>query len=267
VLLLFLAAATPAFPGEKPSANDVIAKSAEAFAPADLRVPAQGRELECRATWRIVVGGSGGLQGECLLQSRDKKFHLNSDFHNSAYPGEDILYTGEGSPIIRQLSPGKRSVLGSFIYSNLAIVRSGVFGGVLTTAWPLFNFEKSGAKLTSHGTRKVDGQKLNEFEYQGPGQGETKIFLYFDPETSGHVMTEYRALTPAFHTGDITHPSGKDVTTILQEKFSEFRQVYGMTIPLVWTIRFSQEEGAIQEWQFTFTKQKLMVPDEAFAHK
>jgi hypothetical protein len=263
ILLSFLFV-LPAPASDKPSQEEVIAKSLQAFGSADLRAPAAGRELECRAVWRVIVGGTGALQGNCFLQTKADKIHLNMDFKNTTYPGEDIVYTGEGKPVVRHVTPGVRSELGTFLDANPSAVRSGLFGGVLTGAWPLFHFEKSGAKLISHGLKKVEGQKLYEFQYEGPKQADTKIFLYFDPETGRHIMTEYRALQPGASSNGIGQPSGRDEVTTLQEKFTEFHEINGMTLPLVWTIRFAQEQGHIQEWQMTFIKAKLTVPDNAF---
>jgi hypothetical protein len=263
VLLLSFLFVLTAFASDKPTQEEIIAKSLQAFGPAELRAPAAGRELDCRAAWRVIVGGTGALQGTCFLQTRADKIHFNMDLKNTSYPGEDIVYTGEGKPVIRHVTPSVRSPLGTFLDANPAVVKSGLFGGVLTGAWPLFNFEKSGAKLNSHGLKKIDGQKLYEFQYEGPKQGDTKIFLYFDPDTGRHVITEYRALAPGASSNGIGQPGGKDTVTTVQERFTEFREVGGMTLPLVWTIRYAEEQGHIQEWQMTFIKSKPL-PDDAF---
>jgi len=247
-----------------PSPEEVVAKSVEAFAPPDLRTPATGRQLDVKVAWRFIVGGAGNLDGTGTVLSRGDKFHFHFDFNSSSYPGEDFLYRGEGQPIVAQIVPGARSFLGTFLYDNPVILRSGLMGGVYNSAWPLFNFEKSGAKLIPRGTRNVDKKKLNQFEYQGPKQGDTKIYLYFDPETNQHVMTEYRMSVAAGSTGSIGAPVGRDAVTTVEEHFSEFHQVFGMNIPLVWTIRWNRQDGAIQQWQMTLVKQKLEVPDTAF---
>jgi hypothetical protein len=265
VVVIFLSAIS-ASPADKVSPEEVIAKSIEAFGPADVRSPATRRELDCRVAWRMIVGGAGALEGSGIVQTRGEKFHYHADFNNSVYPSEDIVYRGEGRPVIGQVTPGHRSVLGDFIFTNPVLLRNGLLGGVYNSAWPLFHFEKSGAKLTFRGTKKLDNKKVNEFEYQGPNQGDTKIYLYFDTETNQHVMTEYHALQPASLSG-ISQANGRDTVTVLQERFSEFRQVFGMNIPLVWTIRYTQQEGAVQQWQMTLQKQKLDVPEEAFAPK
>jgi hypothetical protein len=248
-----------------PSPEEIVTKSVEAFAPPDLRSPATGRQLDCKVTWRNIVGGSGNLEGTGFVQTHGDKFHFHLEFNNASYPGEDFVYTGTGQPIIAQIVPAVRSTLGQFLYDNPVAIRSGLLGGVYNSAWPLFNFEKSGAKLTARGTRTVDKKKLNQFEYQGPKQGDTKIFLYFDPETNQHVMTEYRISQAAGSTGSIGAPVGRDTQTILEEHFSEFHQIFGMNIPLVWTIRWNRMDGSVQQWQMTLLKQKLDVPDTAFA--
>ena len=248
-----------------PSAEEVVAKAVEAFGPPDMRMPATGRELDVKVTWRFIVGGAGNLDGTGTVLSRGDKFHFHFDFSSSSYPGEDFLYRGEGQPVVAQIIPGARSFLGTFLYENPVILRSGLLGGVYNSGFPLFNFEKSGAKLIPRGTRKVDNKKLNQFEYQGPKQGDTKIYLYFDPDTNQHVMTEYRMSVAAGSTGNIGAPIGRDSVTYVEEHFSEFHQVFGMNIPLVWTIRWNRQDGAIQQWQTTLLKQKLDVPDTAFA--
>lgn len=257
---------------DKVSPEEVIAKSIQSFGPADVRTPATGRELDVHASWRNIVGGAGALEGDGALQTRGGKFHLNMGFNNTTYPGEDIVYSGEGQPVVKQVVPGQRSTLGEFIFRNPAIVRSGLLGGVLNSAWPLFRFEESGAKLVARGSKKVDGFRLNEFEYEGKNQGEIKIYLYFDAETNQHVMTQYVKTVPgAVNTGGIggreRGQGGRDITITMEERFSQFRQAFGMNIPLLWTIRFVQEQGMMQQWQFTLVKQKLDVPDEVFAVK
>lgn len=268
LLLLFSAfLALQALAADKVSPDEVIKKSIESVGPPEVRVPPNGRELDCNGTWQYITGGHGGLQGTCYFQTKGNMSHWNLTFQNTAYPGEDIVYNGEGKPIFRQVSAGQKSPLANFINDNPVMIRNGLFGGVLNEDWPLFDFEKSGAKLEPKGEKKVDGKKMNVFEYKGPKQADTKIFLYFDPQTNQHYMTEYRATEPATNSGDIAHPSGRDAVTTVSERFTEFRTIGQLNIPLVWTIRFEQEQGTVQQWQMTFTKQKLTLPEDAFSEK
>lgn len=266
---LMLALATPTFAGsDKPSADELIAKSLAAFAAPDLRDPAAGRNFEGEVSFRNIVGnGAGGLQGTATLMSRGKDFRLTMIFNNPTYSGENIL-VANGKSTVGVIKAGVRSNLGNFLDTQTPIFRSGLFGGELSTAWPFWDQKiPAGVKLISDGLKKIEGEKLYEVRYLGPKQGDINIYLYFDPETGHHVMTQYRLPAPSFSSSQFTAQSTSPGEIVLQEKFSNFKPANGVNLPLVWTIRWIQGEGSIQEWQVVLQKMNPTLPADAFALK
>lgn len=45
------------------------------------------------------------------------------------------------------------------------VIREGLLGGVLTTAWPLLNVDQRKAKLNFDGLKKIDGQEVYDLRY------------------------------------------------------------------------------------------------------
>ncbi len=89
-----------------------------------------------------------------------------------------------------------RSRLGNFLFLQEEVLREGLFGGVLSTAWPLLNTQIRTRSLKYEGLKKVDGQQLYDISYIPKKRfesGDLSIHLYFDPETYRHVLTVYTA--------------------------------------------------------------------------
>ena|ERR1017187_8658426 len=84
-----------------------------------------------------------------------------------------------------------RSAFGNFVFVQDAVIREGLLGGVLSTAWPLLNLDERKAKVSFDGLKKIDGQELYELRYRPHKNTDLEIHLYFDPQTYRHVETTY----------------------------------------------------------------------------
>jgi hypothetical protein len=123
----------------------------------------------------------------------------------------------------------KKSLLGNFIASHSGIVREGLLGGILSTAWPLLDVQGRKCKLKYKLIDK-DGLKLHQLIYTPKSRrylNAVETRLYFDSETFRHVMSEYVLMGQ-------TNPE-----YLLLEKFGNFKDVQGLILPHSYSIEFS----------------------------
>jgi hypothetical protein len=140
------------------------------------------------------------------------------------------------------------------VFVQDAVIREGLLGGVLTTAWPLLNLNQRKAKLSFDGLKKMDGQELYELRYRPHKNSDLEINLYFDPQTYRHVETTY-----SYSVSEVLTLGGETAVARqvpnryrLTEKFSDFKTVDGVTLPTHDNIQFSEElqngRTTLNEW-------------------
>ncbi len=74
---------------------------------------------------------------------------------NNDYRGEQFVTDGDKVSVAATTSNHKWSDLGEFVKAQDQIVREGLLGGELTTAWALLNLAENKAKLNFDGEKKV----------------------------------------------------------------------------------------------------------------
>ncbi len=271
--------------------EDVVAKHLDSVGTAQARAAAKSRVMEGTVDYRILVGGAGYLDGKSVLVSQDQKMQFMMKLNNNLYKGEQFIYDGHDYQIARTTANQQRSSFGEFVQVQGIVLKEGLFGGVLSTAWPLYDLDQRKAKLTYAGIKKVDGADAIELRYTPKKNSDVDISLFFDPETFRHVETVYflrvRAqlgnTNPLAGVGTSTGPATPDSGTFgdpgpvggvqnnetatarqqetryrLEEHFSSFEAFNGLTMPTHYTIHFSQELGngrtTVSEWTITVNK-------------
>jgi hypothetical protein len=228
--------------GPKLKPEEVLAKHLESIGTAAARAAAESRMVTGTTKMRVVVGGTGEMLGGASLLSYGRQLQIHLPFQHPTYAGE--LYEFDGKKFSdAQVNPNTRSRMGAFVRAQSKIVEEGLFGGTLTTAWALLDVPGRKAKLDYDGLKKVSGRELHQVTYDmKKGGGDLSIQLYFEPETFRHVMTVYRLSQRATQgPTEIESARQQETRFRLQEDFSDFTTVDGLTLPTHWKIQFSSE--------------------------
>src|SRR5215469_7596253 len=235
----------------KPTTDAIIAKHLDSIGSAEARASAASRMSEGKVVFAEIIQHSLHLEGAATLVSQDRKQRCEFRFGNPQYPGEQFVFDGNRG-MVATVDQTSRSRLGNFLFLQEDVLREGLFGGVLSTAWPLLNTQKVNPSLKYEGLKKVDGQQLHEISYvpkKRSESGDLSIHLYFEPETYHHVLTIYRVTMQ--HDSGQTLSDPNQTTVIVEERFRDFQQVDGLTLPRHWDIRYRVEpQNLAQEYQW-----------------
>jgi hypothetical protein len=227
---------------EKLKADDIVARSLDAIGAKEARSTLSSLSIEGNAHVQFLMGGSGEAGGPFTLDSWGHKFMMQTKFDIPSYPGEAYAFDGEKKSI-GSVAPGQRSQLEDFLNNNGEIVDEGLIGGILTTAWPLYDWQARKARLSSDGLKKEEGKELYRLTYQPRhGGGDLKIYLFFDPETFRHVKTVYTQQVASQMGTTPGHSSSGGLTRVtLEESFGGFTKVGDLTLPTQWMLKYSSE--------------------------
>ena len=270
ILAIFSCVGAAPFSPDKMKPEELVAKHLEAIGPTDSLAAIKSI---------IAVGDAKAISRSSAVREITGVAQLASDgdkvlfamlFNSTSYPFEKAAFDGQ-KMTVAVWTTGQRSDLEQFLLSQDSIFREGLFGGVLSSAWPLLNVEKTGVKLSYSGTKKIDDRLLHEIKCAPrKGAGDLRISLFFD-ESFKHVRTEY-SYTVSARMG--ARPGGSVQGTAtdtgsgslnhyrLIEEFSDFQTTEKLTLPHTYRLRLTIDsvparslEWAINFKQFAFNQQ------------
>ncbi len=190
VFLTLLVMASLAFAAElKP--EELVAKHLDSIGTPEARKNIKSLVEQGTVKYKILVGGAGFLDGKAVFVSEGDKLRLLLKFDNNDYHGEQFVSDGDKIDVAATTAQKSRSPLGQFIYTQNTAIREGLFGGVLTTGWPLLDVSEHKAKLSYEGLKTMDGRQLHDLRYKPKKGSDQTIDLYFEPDTYHHVLTVY----------------------------------------------------------------------------
>jgi len=233
-------------------AGGVVARHLDALGSKEARAAVRTRVVQGAAVCRILVGGGGRQEGKTGLASEDRKLRFMMKFSPNDYRGETAVYNGETVQVAFSNANQSRSPLASFLVTYDVILKDGLLGGVLSTAWPLLNLEDRHADLRYEGLKKVDGQQVHQIRYQPHNHSDLEILMYFDSEFR-HVRTSY-AISVANNVGATITQTSRLLPerSRLEERFSDFKRVDGVNLPAHWNLQFTRElpngSTTVTEW-------------------
>lgn len=243
---------------KKLKVEEVIARHLDSIGSAEARAAARQRVVIGKVTMTNKAGASLSLEGETNLISTGPKVRFAMAFPTGNYPAEDFAF--DGNRLTTALLPGgRRSNLADFINSQSLIIKDGLLGGVLSTAWTLSRVDQLQPKLNYRGLKKVDGRQLHELSYTAKkGNDGMQVEIQFEPETFRHVRTHYY-YTIANRMGSNPDQSSRQLDSVfeLTEFFDDFRKVDNLTLPHKYTIRYRGQatNGQLErDWSLVFSQ-------------
>lgn len=256
------AASSPA----KMTPEEVVAKHLASIGSADALAAAKTRIAIGKAKAITRSNTVREISGVSQFASDGDKVLLAMIFDLTDYPYEKVGYDGSKLTIALLPGSGARSALGDFLKSQDAIIKQGLIGGALSSAWPLLDLATRKPKLSYSGTSKINGREAHKLTYSpAKGAGNLEISLFFDAETFQHVRSEYRySISAAMGNrprGEVTSPTGdtgsQSVTRYkLAEEFSDFKAEGSLTLPHTYKLQLTVEaqRTSILEWVSNFSQ-------------
>ena len=217
-------------------------------------------------TTRIISGTSlvvfrtdptGQASGKVVLASDGPKNLMGMSFYSPVYPREQFSYNGVNSNAAF-VTPGVRSSLGSFLTIHEFILKHGLMGGTLSSAWPLLDLAGQKAKVEYAGLKRVRDQLLHELKYHPRSGSDCEVSIFLNESTFEHVRTEYSRVVPA-QIGDrsYTNVTTRESRYKLVEEFSNFKIEGGLNLPHLYKFEFSADTQSgtfLAEWTATLTQ-------------
>jgi hypothetical protein len=260
MLLVICALTQTTFATDKIKPEEIVAKHLESIGTEQARKSINNRVMVGTATVTFHSPGKGQAVGQAVMASEGPKILIGMTFDNTNYPYEKLGYDGN-TFTASFLSPGKRSTLGDFLNTYSGIVKQGLMGGSLSSAWPLLNMSSKRARLEYAGTKKINDREAYAIRYVTSGGSDFEVKLFFDKETFQHVRTEYDLVitaqlgrNPASSTAIETQ---KETRYKMVEEFSDFKQEGGLTLPHAYKLRlaFQTRAGTYDaDWTMNFTE-------------
>lgn len=242
--------------GEKIKPEELVAKHLASIGNPEARNAVRNRTILGDVDVVFRMGSSGQLSGKGHITTEGPMIRMGMMFDHPDYPGELIAYDGK-KVTVAQLAPAARvfSPFAEFVLTFDALLKEGLPGGALSTAWPLLNLTHRQPSLKYMGLARIEGKQLHELTYEmRRGNRDLLIALYFDPETYRHVRSQYRLGRPRLQ--QVRSPErswqgggGPDVRSLV-ETFDDFKEVDGLMLPHQYKITY-QQEGYLAEWSFT----------------
>jgi|SRR5271155_2665953 hypothetical protein len=238
--------------------GEILTRNLDAIGSAQARTAVKSRVVQGPATYRILVGGSGAIDGKSVVASEGRKSNYLFKVNASTYRGEQFICDGDKISVAGTYSDKTRSEFGNFVLSQDIVLRENLLGGVWSVGWPLLDLEGRKATLHGEGMKRVDGKQLLALRYQPKKNTDLDILLYFDPQTYQHMMTVYRMEPSTSVAGGETAMAGKSTRRYrIEERFSDFQTADGLTLPTRYDVRYTieSESGFTKsvEWEVKAT--------------
>lgn len=253
----------------KMTAEEVIRKHLASIGTSEALAEVKSRVMVGTGRLTSKIGYNGQLSGPSQFASEGDKIVLAMIFNSNDYPYEKVGFDGENITIGRPTVAKSR--LGEFLKSQSSVIKQGLFGGVLSSAWPLLNVNAKKAKMEYGGITKRDGQEFHKLKYIPARGGSLKVVLYFDAETFRHMMSEYQYIVPIQMGANMTENSqAKPGYFTLIEQFSDFKTAGQLTLPFSYTINVSaqnRDETVELEWRMKIAQVYFNEPLESTAFK
>ena len=252
-------------------AEDIVAHHLASIGTPDALAAVKSRAVQGTLKFHIQVGGGADTSGTWgrVSQQRESNFVMRFAAGGD-WRGEQFIFDGQKTSFATATTSHTRSVFAQYVSSQDFLVKDGLLGGELSTAWALQNLDQTHAKVQTIGHKKIDGQDLIGIQYFAKNGGDTQVKIYFDPQTYRHVMTVYTTEFAANMNGNITQSVYQNQNRYtIEERFSDFETVDGVTLPKHYRLQYTQEvqskpdggedlSGTTRVYDWDMTVERLM---------
>ena len=248
---------------DKMTPAELVAKHLESIGTAKARASVNSRIIAGNSLVIFRTPPPGQATGRAVLASEGPRSLIGMSFPSPVYPREQWGFNGK-SFMAAYVTPGVRSVLGTFLMNHALIFKQGLMGGTLSTGWPLLDLTARNPRLEYAGLKKVGDRTLHELKYLARGGSDLQISLFFGEATFRHVRTEYE-LVIAAPTGDraYTNIEEREIRYKMVEEFSDFKIEEGLTLPHTYKIKLlvdSKGGTFLADWEITLTQFSFNQP-------
>jgi hypothetical protein len=260
IVLALLSLAKPALSlsaTDKMTPQELVARHLESIGTATARASVTSRVIAGNSLVIFRTPPPGQATGRAVLASEGLKTLIGMSFPSPVYPREQLGFNGN-SFMAAYVTPGVRSVLGTFLMTHTLVFKQGLMGGTLSTAWPLLDLAARNPRLEYAGLKTVDNQPLHELRYFARGGSDLRVRLFFGEANFRHVRTEYE-LVIAAPTGERAYANieEREIRYKMIEEFSEFKDEGGLTLPHTYKIKLLVDAKSgtfLADWKITLTQ-------------
>ena len=259
LLLIFLTTivGTARAPEDKLKPEEIISRHLAAIAETELLASVGSRVVlgTTRATFR--QNGVQSIEGSAALASDGGKNLFSLFFSNSQYPYERLAFDG-AKMTVAEITPGYRSTLGDFFLTREMPFRHGLFGGVLSSAWPFLRWSGTDVRLEGGNAKKIGEREVIELKYSPKKGSDLEVRLYFDKATFQHIRTVYEQTIAARQaTSETASARQLESKYKVTEDFSDFKKESGLTLPHNYKLELSitgQRGTLVSTWDCMFNR-------------
>jgi hypothetical protein len=242
-------------------AEDIVAQHLGSIGTAEARAAVKSLAVEGTLRFKVMTGGASETSGNWQRLSEERKSKFVMKFGDAKWWGEQFVFDGDKTSFAAATLSRQPSPLAVFVQGEDSIVKEGLLGGALGTAWALQSIDPHRVKLESMGRKKVDGREVDEIGYLSKTNGGMTVKLYFDAETHHHVMTVYMLVNGVnIAHNDVSNARQLENRYTLEERFSDFQTDKNITLPRQYDLRFTQElqNGTTTIYDWTMTADKVL---------
>jgi hypothetical protein len=222
--------------------EELVARHLESIGTAEARAMVKTRAMNGKASVASLLGNPGRMSGLGSILSNERMTSISMNFGHRDYPGEYHAFDGK-DVTVGVVRPGQRSSLSQFIHDHEFLLREGLVSGVMSTSWCLYEVKERRPKLNYDGLKKIEGTKLHRLRYRPrKGAEDARVLLYFQPDTYRHVLSTYSwSVSANMGSMPAYSPQQREIHIKITEKYDNFKQVDGLTLPHLYKLIFSYE--------------------------
>jgi hypothetical protein len=237
--------------------EDIIAKHLNSIGSAEARAALKSLAIQGTLRFKILVGGAGEAVGSWGRVSEQRKSNFVMRFGTGNWRGEQFIYDGSKATFAAATVTHEYTTFAKFVSGHDFIVKDGILGGVLSTAWALENLDPNRLKLHSIGRKKIDGHELEGIECFSKSGSDMTVKLYFDPDNYRHVMTIYSVENVPRNVDNGINRSAQQqqLRYTIEERFSEFQPYEEIMLPHHYSLQYTEElqngSTRLYDWDMT----------------